>query len=58
MCNFATNIFLDIQKIILVMKKSLIRNLLILVAVAAIFGSCQRGYGCPYKFEAKSEIKK
>jgi hypothetical protein len=40
------------------MKKSFVRNFLILVAVAALFGSCQRGYGCPYKFEAKSELKK
>jgi hypothetical protein len=40
------------------MKKSLVRNLLILVALTAFFASCQRGSGCPYRFEAKSEIKK
>jgi hypothetical protein len=44
------------------MNKSLIKNILLavvtLVAVSTLFSSCQRGYGCPYKFEVKSEVKK
>jgi hypothetical protein len=40
------------------MKKSLVRNLVLLVIVTAFFASCQRGYGCPNKFEVKSELKK
>jgi hypothetical protein len=40
------------------MKKSLVRNLLIAAAIMSFFASCQRGSGCPYKFEAKSELRK
>jgi hypothetical protein len=40
------------------MKKSFVRNVLIFAALTALFASCQRGYGCPYKFEAKSEVRK
>ena len=40
------------------MKKTFVRQLLVLAAVATLFASCQRGSGCPYKFEAKSEIRK
>ena len=28
------------------------------LAVSTLFSSCQRGSGCPYKFEAKAEVKK
>jgi hypothetical protein len=44
------------------MNKSLVKNILFavvaFVAVATLFSACQRGYGCPYKFEAKADIKK
>ena len=40
------------------MKNSFVRNLIVLVALVALCASCQRGSGCPYKFEAKSEVKK
>ena len=44
------------------MNKSLIKNFLFavvaMVAVTTLFSACQRGSGCPYKFEAKADIKK
>jgi hypothetical protein len=44
------------------MNKLLVKNFLFAViafaAVTTLLSSCQRGYGCPYKFEAKADIKK
>jgi hypothetical protein len=31
---------------------------LVLALFSVLVSSCQRGYGCPYKFQAKSEVKK
>ena len=28
------------------------------LAVSTLFSSCQRGSGCPYKFEVKVDVKK
>ena len=44
------------------MNKSVIKNIFFavvaMVAVSTLFSACQRGSGCPYKFEAKSDLKK
>ena len=44
------------------MKKSLVKNILLPLAVVAcivaLLSSCQRGYGCPYKMQVKSEAKR
>ena len=44
------------------MNKSLVKNIFLalvtLVAVSTLFSACQRGSGCPYKFEARADVKK
>ncbi len=54
---------MSLNKIIrLTMKKSFLKNILLPLAVVAIIvaslSSCQRGYGCPYKMQAKIEVKR
>jgi hypothetical protein len=58
-CVILRQIFsLTLKKLFKKMKKSFVRNFLVLVALTTLFGACQRGSGCPYKFEAKSEVRK
>lgn len=44
------------------MKKSVVKNIFLPVIVLAVvivsLSSCQRGYGCPYKMQAKVEAGK
>lgn len=44
------------------MKKGVVKSVLLPLAVLAFvivsMSSCQRGYGCPYKMQAKVEANK
>ncbi len=44
------------------MNKTLIKNIFLAVitvlTITTLFSACQRGSGCPYKFEAKADVKK
>jgi hypothetical protein len=39
------------------LKKAII-PVILLAILAVAMSSCQRGYGCPYKMKASTEIKK
>jgi hypothetical protein len=38
-------------------KKAII-PVIILAVLAIAMSSCQRGYGCPYKMQARTEVKR